>query len=373
MSLSSSHRLTELFDRYLRRDLTPVEVEEFVSLLGQADAEELLTEPMQRVWEELRPGSGERSGSGVRPGSGVGPGSREHSVDWDRMFRRVSQVEDGLILAQGVGGRRREVWRWRAVAALFFGLAGVAAYWSVSYRSPGDRAVVAAAGPVAVAAKADSAGKRNVTSWQTSENKKVVHLPDGSIVILNKQSSLEYKAGGIREVTLNGEAYFDIVHRPEQAFLVHTGSIVTRVLGTAFNIKAYSTDKAIEVTVDHGKVQVLKGAANMGLLSDKQQMWFDRGTETYREQRVSLKPVMAWKPVEISFDDITMEEAARKIGERFKVDFKFVNPSLKACRITATFYMEDDLDQIMTVICGVNQSTFGIKGGMVTIDGKGCN
>jgi transmembrane sensor len=367
MSLSSSHRLTELFDRYLRRDLAPAEVEEFVSLLGQADAEELLTEPMRRVWEELK------------PGTAVGPEAGEHSVDWDRMFRRVSRVEDGLILAQGVGGRRREVWRWRAVAALFFGLAGVAAYWSVSYRSPGDRAVVAAAGPVAVAAKGDSAGRRNVLSWQTSENKKVVHLPDGSIVILNKQSSLEYKVAGIREVTLNGEAYFDIVHRPEQAFLVHTGSIVTRVLGTAFNIKAYSTDKAIEVTVDHGKVQVLKGAANMGLLSDKQQMWFDRGTETYHEQRVSLKPVMAWKPVEISFDDITMEEAARKIGERFKVDFAFVNPSLKACRITATFYMEDDLDQIMTVICGVNQSKFEIRGGvggaegMVTIDGKGCN
>jgi ferric-dicitrate binding protein FerR (iron transport regulator) len=299
------------------------------------------------------------------------------------MYRRVSEVEDGLILAQGVGGRRREVWRWRAVAALFFGLAGVAAYWSVSYRSPGAGAVVPVVPLVAVAAaKADSAGRGEVSSWQTSENKKVVHLPDGSFVILNKHSSLAFKAGRMREVTLNGEAYFDVVHRPEQAFLVHTGSIVTRVLGTAFNIKAYSADKAIEVTVDHGKVQVLKGVANMGLLSDKQQMWFDRGTESYHEQRVSLKPVMAWKPVEISFDDITMEEAARRIGERFKVDFKFVNPSLKACRITATFYMEDDLDQIMTVICGVNQSTFGIKGrtgsvggmgGMVTIDGKGCN
>ena len=117
--------------------------------------------------------------------------------------------------------------------------------------------------------------------------------------------------------------------------------------------------------------QVLRGAANMGLLSDKQQMRFDRGTETFHEQRVSLKPVMAWKPVEISFDDITMEEVARKIGERFKVDFKFVNPSLKACRITATFYMEDDLDQIMTVICGVNQSKFEIRGGVEGVGGGG--
>jgi transmembrane sensor len=233
----------------------------------------------------------------------------------------------------------------------------------------------------------DSVVKGVVLAWETAENKKIIHLPDGSMVILNKHSLLRYEGAGVggslrdgaagrpgaREVTLNGEAYFDIVHRMENAFVVHTGKIVTRVLGTAFNIRAYSAESSIEVTVDHGKVQVLKGAANMGMLSDKQQMSFDRGTESYHEQRVSLKPVMAWKPVEISFDDITMEEAARRIGERFKVGFSFVNPALKQCRITATFYMEDDLDQIMTVICGVNQSKFDIKEGTVTIDGKGCN
>ena len=48
--------------------------------------------------------------------------------------------------------------------------------------------------------------------------------------------------------------------------VVHTGKIVTRVLGTAFNIKAYAAEKSIEVTVDHGKVQVLKDGTNMGML-----------------------------------------------------------------------------------------------------------
>jgi ferric-dicitrate binding protein FerR (iron transport regulator) len=108
-------------------------------------------------------------------------------------------------------------------------------------------------------------------------------------------------------------------------------------------------------------------------LSDKQQMRYDVGTAVYHAQQVSLKTVMAWKPEEISFDDITMEEAARRIGERFKVGFDFANPALKQCRITATFYMEDDLDQIMTVICGVNQSRFVISAGIVRMDGKGCN
>ena len=355
--MDPSQRLRELFERYLRRDLSPAEVAELVSLLGQADAEDALTEPMRRVW-------------GV-----MGSQTVEHAVDWDRMYRRVSQVKDGLALAQGAGSRVAAVWRWRAIAAVFLGLAGLAAYWSIAYR---PRAADNGQTPAISAAvmKADSVTKGVVSAWQTAENKKVIHLADGSMVILNRHSSLRYTATGVsgaREVTLEGEAYFDIVHRPDYAFLVHTGEIVTRVLGTAFNIRAYSAEKSIQVTVDHGKVQVLKGASNMGLLSDKQQMRYEPGSESYHEQRVSLKPVIAWKPVEISFDDITMEEAAKRIGERFKVGFKFVNPALKECRITATFYMEDDLDQIMTVICGVNRSKFEIGGSSVTIDGKGCN
>jgi transmembrane sensor len=263
------------------------------------------------------------------------------------------------------------VWGWRVAAAMFLGLAGLAAYWSLAYRRP--VAAGAAGATVAAAVKKDPVGKVGALSWETSENKKVIHLPDGSMVILNKHSLLQYWVSGAREVVLNGEAYFDIVRRPDQAFLVHTGKIVTRVLGTAFNIKAYAADGSIEVTVDHGRVQVLKGESSMGMLSDKQQMRFDVGTEVYHAEKVSLKTVMAWKPAEISFDDITMEEAARQIGERFKVGFDFANPALKQCRITATFYMEDDLDQIMTVICGVNQSKFVIEGNTVKIDGKGCN
>jgi transmembrane sensor len=341
MGPSSSQRLRDLFDRYLRRDLPPAEVQELVSLLGQADAEEALSGPMQQLWDELR----------SRP--------VEYAVDWDRMYRRVA-AQDGR---RGVG--LSGVWGWRAAAAVFLGLAGLMAYLSVTHRRP----VLASAAVI----KKDSIRRVGALSWETAENKKIIHLPDGSMVILNKHSRLEYRAGGAREVVLDGEAYFDIVHRPDQAFLVHTGKIVTRVLGTAFNIKAYAADKSIEVTVDHGKVQVLKGETSMAMLSDKQQMRFDVGTEVYHAGKVSLKTVMAWKPVEISFDDITMEEASRRIGERFNVGFDFVNPALKECRITATFYMEDDLDQIMTVICGVNQSRFVIEAGMVKIDGKGCN
>src|SRR5687768_11794332 len=68
-----------------------------------------------------------------------------------------------------------------------------------------------------------------------------IKLPDGSTVVLNGGSKLEFPesfAPDVREVTLKGEAYFDITHDPKRPFVVHTGKVRTTVLGTAFNIKA---------------------------------------------------------------------------------------------------------------------------------------
>jgi transmembrane sensor len=361
--MDTSPRLRELFYRYLQRDIQPAEVEELVQLLGQANAEEALSGPMLALWEEFK----------AHP--------VEYPVDWERMYRQVSQVEDDLSTLKRRRGPflRHIAWHragWGAVAAIFLLLAATAAYWSVRMSvKPGpdsmsvNKLITPPASDMAARVQGQGLG-------QTGENKKIFHLQDGSMVILNKHSTLDYTAigaTGVREVMLSGEAYFDIVHRSGQPFLVHTGKIVTRVLGTAFNVKAYPAEDSIEVTVDHGKVQVLKGRTSIGMLTDNQQIRYDKGTEDFVSKRVNVKPVIAWKPQEIVFDDITMEEAARRIGQRFNVVVSFVNPVVKDCRVTATFYLEDDLNEIMTVICGVSQSSFVINGDKIVIDGKGCN
>jgi ferric-dicitrate binding protein FerR (iron transport regulator) len=87
-------------------------------------------------------------------------------------------------------------------------------------------------------------------------HRQLINLPDGSKVVLNANSKLEYPPGfsnNTREVYLDGEAYFDIAHDPGKPFIVHTGSISTRVLGTAFNINAYRSQQFVEVTVTRVK------------------------------------------------------------------------------------------------------------------------
>jgi transmembrane sensor len=84
-------------------------------------------------------------------------------------------------------------------------------------------------------------------------------LPDGSKVWLNSESRIEYNRNfndTIREVTLEGEAFFDVVKDKTRPFIVHTSDIDIRVLGTAFNVKSYPKEPSIETTLIRGLIEV---------------------------------------------------------------------------------------------------------------------
>ena len=99
------------------------------------------------------------------------------------------------------------------------------------------------------------------TSTERAEYKYIL-LPDSTQVWLNAGSTLDYPEHfdeTTREVTLTGEAYFDVKHAAEHPFIIHTGQIQTTVLGTAFNINAYTDRSNIQVSVSRGKVKVSRG------------------------------------------------------------------------------------------------------------------
>lgn len=86
-----------------------------------------------------------------------------------------------------------------------------------------------------------------------------IFLPDGSAVWLNAGSRILFDSIGFlsnRQVTLEGEGYFDVVKNAKSPFVVHTDLIDIRVLGTAFNVKSYSGENQIEATLIHGSIQV---------------------------------------------------------------------------------------------------------------------
>ncbi|HZK64965.1 MAG TPA: FecR family protein [Puia sp.] len=84
-------------------------------------------------------------------------------------------------------------------------------------------------------------------------------LPDGTTVWLNAGSRLTYDSlygNEPREVTLSGEGFFDVVKNPQKPFIIHTGKINIRVLGTIFNVKSYPEEKTIETSLIQGSIEV---------------------------------------------------------------------------------------------------------------------
>ncbi len=110
---------------------------------------------------------------------------------------------------------------------------------------------------------ANSSNLSNKIIATPSGNRTKMVLPDGTQVWLNAESKLEYNPGYAktnRDVTLSGEAYFDVVKNVDMPFIINTKKIHIKVTGTAFNVKAYPGEKVSETSLIRGRVEVTVNA-----------------------------------------------------------------------------------------------------------------
>lgn len=138
--------------------------------------------------------------------------------------------------------RGRRKWYWAAAAVV-----AIAGYFLFSVFFNGGKK-----------ANAETAQLVNEISTRPGSKSKV-QLPDGTVVWLNAGSKLSYtKDFGkeLREVTLTGEGFFDVVKNKEKPFIISTSTINIKVLGTAFNVKAYPEDKLTETSLIRGSIEV---------------------------------------------------------------------------------------------------------------------
>lgn len=205
----------------------------------------------------------------------------------------------------------------------------------------------------------------------------LVELPDGTKVILNKDSELTYDSAtfgvSTREVTLTGEAYFDVTHDAERRFVVKTGAVSTQVLGTAFNINAYPGQSEITVTVERGVVQV--GAENQvyGKIKPNEQIAVNTETKVAVQKNVIAAEVLQWMNNYITLADVSLEEAAGILSEKFNVRFKFENVALKKCRFAGSFEKNEELKEVLTIISIATGVKHNVEGDTVLLYGNGCN
>jgi len=210
-------------------------------------------------------------------------------------------------------------------------------------------------------------------SLHQKENR-VIFLPDGSTVFLSPGSRLNYPTSfdGMkkREVYLQGQAFFDIKHNATRPFVVHTGTVQTTVLGTAFNIKAERNEKEITVTVTRGKVRVNDSHKTLGIITPQQQITYNTEKETSTLRKVSNNSFWDWKNSDLFIDNLTLTEAAKLLEEQYRIRIIIKDSSIREQRFTATFTKNETLEEAVKSISEFNGLSYSIDRGksIVTIN-----
>jgi ferric-dicitrate binding protein FerR (iron transport regulator) len=172
--------------------------------------------------------------------------------------------------------------------------------------------------------------------------KSTITFLDGTKITLNADSKLKYSnmsIEGKREVYLDGEAYFEVSPNKELPFIVHSGGLSTKVLGTKFNVKAFEGENEIVVSLVEGRVTI-NANNNEKTLSSKQQLTYDTKTGKEKISSFNFEEVIGWKENVLVFNNVSLEKALVKIERAYGVKFELTDESIKRLRINANFENE---------------------------------
>ncbi len=162
-------------------------------------------------------------------------------------------------------------------------------------------------------------------------------LPDNSVVYVNAGSILTYAPGfnaSKRQVTLSGEAYFEVVPDAKRVFKVHTAGLDITVLGTAFNVSNYADNRKARVSLLSGRLMVNEPKGKPRYLSPGQAAVMDRQNNQLAITGFEPIKVTAWKQSVYIFDSETLEEISRVITRMFGMPVLFDRPAISGKRFS---------------------------------------
>lgn len=193
-------------------------------------------------------------------------------------------------------------------------------------------------------------------------------LDDGTRVWLNTGSGLRYPAhftGATRKIELlSGEVCLDVKQDPAHPFIIKSGRVNTRVLGTIFNVRNYPQLAVLQVTVEQGKVAVQSDDAigkEVVVLPDEQ-LTINTGSPAFSKTTVDGKAVNAWTTGKLLFNNERLDVIALQLENKYHQQISFADTTLGAYRITAGIEAADSLSDVLDMLCLANKLTYSIEG-----------
>lgn len=207
----------------------------------------------------------------------------------------------------------------------------------------------------------------------TANNSGVVQqvpLPDGTIIQLNTHSKLIYPkefTGKLREVFLEGEAYFDVAHNSKQPFIVRTGELNIKVLGTKFTVNATSINPQITATLLEGSIDVSDNNGHQ-LMKPNQQLTYNVNTgKMSLAELANAEKEIRWTQNVWVLSETPLLTICQRLEQQFGVKFIIVNDELIEKSFTGEFQTSEPLDSILRTMQLTTSFTYEQRGNNIIL------
>lgn len=197
-----------------------------------------------------------------------------------------------------------------------------------------------------------------------------VQLADGTRVWLNAESELRYPtrfSGNLREVYLQGEAYFDVSHQ-EAPFVVHCYQTAIRVLGTEFNVNARISG-APETVLVEGVVSISREGTEV-LLKPNDRATINQNTGEFVVEQVEVLPYIAWKDGHFVFVDESLETIMDKLSRWYDLEVEYQTEALRSIRLSGNLERYHDVNQLFVSFERISEARFRVEENRVIVENQ---
>lgn len=190
-----------------------------------------------------------------------------------------------------------------------------------------------------IASKNDVFNQNNwvEVSTEAGQQSKVT-LPDGSLVWLNAETIVKYRQRkDKREVSLEGEAYFEVTHSELYPFIVETENVKVKVLGTRFNVSHYNNSKVTEASLLSGKITMsVDGSNNEVELAPGEKVIYTDGQGVVLKRNIKVQNEISWRRGILVFDNEPFNEFVKKLERYYAVKFTYEKSAFENIHYTGS-------------------------------------
>jgi ferric-dicitrate binding protein FerR (iron transport regulator) len=273
----------------------------------------------------------------------------EVSFDSEQAYKRfVKRIEASRRVSRS--GHKGRFLKWAAVFVLAFGL-GSLSFYIANQRSL-DNHFYAIDVPYGAKSR--------------------VELPDKSVVWLNAGSTMHYAQSfgkNNRDVSLDGEAYFEVSKNRHLPFTVHGKEVSVKVLGTKFNVKSYAEDSVVDVTLIEGSVDLKNNlvADSRVILKPNERATLNKRTEHLMVNNVEASNSREWTNGKLIFEEELFGQIVRRLEREYNVKIIVNDPSLNTLRFYGDFRNAQSIGEIFDIMTANNKFRYTIRKSVINV------